>query len=212
MPWTTKKPRQPGWYWYRGGTDSLPLAVEVMSWSPLPGRPRELHMFYPPRNPEETGVCSLDLADEGEWEGPIEPGIGIGPVAVVKPKPKPVSPIHPPLPPRVVQAPPIVKVIEKTKVVEVEKVVDKVVEKLVDRVVEKKGDPELMKEVLAWFVTLGADYLPHEIHQSQLVDLANMLSPAFGVKVTFSSVNDVVGFMMDRSQPSNGENNPTNGE
>ena len=208
MAWTIKKPRQPGWYWYRGGTDSLPLAVEVMNWSPLPGRPRELHMFYPPRSPEETGICSLDLADAGEWEGPIEPGIGIGPVAAVKPKPKPVLPIHPPLPPHVVQAPPIVKVVEKTKVVE--KVVDRIVEKIVNTAGEKTGDPELMKEILAWFVTLGADYLPHEIHQSQLVDLANMLSPAFGVKTQFSSVNDVVGFMMNGSRSAPDDLTPTN--
>ena len=62
-----------------------------------------------------------------------------------------------------------------------------------------------MKEVLAWFITVGAEYMPREIHQKQLVDLANLLAPAFRVKSSFTSVNDVIGFMMDRTETSQDE-------
>jgi hypothetical protein len=129
-------------------------------------------MFYPPRNPEETGICALDLVDEGEWEGPIAPGSGMQQPAVARPEPKIQTP---PPPPRVVETFQLARSV-------------------------KEADAMLMKEVLAWFVTLGAEYLPQEIHQTQLIDLAKMLAPAFGVKTPFTSINDVIGFMMDRSQ------------
>lgn len=181
MTWTRKKPIQPGWYWYKGGSDSLPLAVEIMNWSPLPGHPRDLHMFYPPRNPEETGICSLDLVDEGEWEGPIAPGIGMPPQQVIaRSETRLQQPPPPPPPPR--QREPL----QSTPAVQ-------------------EADPVLMKEVLAWFITVGAEYMPREIHQKQLVDLANLLAPAFRIKSSFTSVNDVIGFMMDRTETSRDE-------
>lgn len=58
MKWTTEKPTEPGWYWYR--TSRQQLIVEVV-------RLREKMYVH-------NGHIADDLDDyTGEWQGPLTP-------------------------------------------------------------------------------------------------------------------------------------------